>query len=83
MGIYSFIDSSSQARPQKLPFASLQPPVSPDTLVLDLKWNPAQTSMLAACLSDGSMMILEVTDAVKMQAQLPAASGITCSECDS
>ncbi|XP_072228786.1 nuclear pore complex protein Nup214 isoform X2 [Leuresthes tenuis] len=68
----------NKARPQKLPFASLQPAVPPDTLVLDLKWNPVQTSMLAACLSDGSMMILEVTDAVKIQAQLPAASGITC-----
>ncbi|XP_041825842.1 nuclear pore complex protein Nup214 isoform X2 [Melanotaenia boesemani] len=68
----------NKARPQKLPFASLQAAVPPDTLVHDLKWNPAQASMLAACLSDGSMMVLEVTDVVKMQAQLPASSGITC-----
>uniref|UniRef100_A0A8C6K794 Nuclear pore complex protein Nup214 n=1 Tax=Nothobranchius furzeri TaxID=105023 RepID=A0A8C6K794_NOTFU len=64
----------NKARPQKLPFASLQPAVDPGTLVQDLKWNPAQTSMLAACLSDGSMMILDVTDVVKVQAQLPPTS---------
>ncbi|XP_023139541.2 nuclear pore complex protein Nup214 [Amphiprion ocellaris] len=68
----------NKARPQKLPFASLQPSVPPGTLVQDLKWNPAQASMLAACLSDGSMMILDVTDVVKVQAELPALSGITC-----
>ncbi|KAM4720096.1 nuclear pore complex protein Nup214 isoform 2-T2 [Anableps anableps] len=68
----------NKARPQKSPFASLQPAVASDTLVQDLKWNPTQPSMLAACLSDGSMMILEVTDSVKMEAQLPAASGVTC-----
>ncbi|XP_008422632.1 nuclear pore complex protein Nup214 isoform X3 [Poecilia reticulata] len=68
----------NKARPQKLPFASLQPAVASDALVQDLKWNPAQPSMLAACLSDGSMMILEVTGDVKIQAQLPANSGVTC-----
>lgn len=68
----------NKTRLQKLPFASFQPPVASDTLVQDLKWNPTQPSMLAACLSDGSMMILEVTDGVKMLAQLPATSGVTC-----
>ena len=65
---------------QKLPFASLQPAVTPGTLVQDLKWNPALGSMVAVCLSDGSMMVLDVTDRVTMQAQLPAANGITCSK---
>uniref|UniRef100_A0A3B5KTB2 Nuclear pore complex protein Nup214 n=1 Tax=Xiphophorus couchianus TaxID=32473 RepID=A0A3B5KTB2_9TELE len=69
----------NKARPQKSPFASLQPAVASDALVQDLKWNPAQPSMLAACLSDGSMMILEVTDSVKIQAQLLANSGVTFS----
>ncbi|XP_061600524.1 nuclear pore complex protein Nup214-like isoform X1 [Cololabis saira] len=68
----------NKTKPQKLPFASLRPAVQPGTLVQDLKWNPAQVSLLAACLSDGSMMILEVTDFVKIQAQLPSTSGITC-----
>ncbi|XP_067339271.1 nuclear pore complex protein Nup214 isoform X2 [Channa argus] len=68
----------NKARPKKLPFASLQPAVPSGTLVQDLKWNPAQASTLAACLSDGSMMILDVTDSVKVQAELPASSGITC-----
>lgn len=68
----------NKMRPQKLPFASLQPAVAPNTSVQDLKWNPTQVSMLAACLSDGSMMILDVTDVAKVQAELPASSGITC-----
>ncbi|XP_034997243.2 nuclear pore complex protein Nup214 isoform X1 [Hippoglossus stenolepis] len=68
----------NKARQQKLPFASLQAAVPSGTVVQDLKWNPAQVSTLAACLSDGSMMILDVTDNVKVQAQLPPSSGITC-----
>ncbi|XP_069566826.1 nuclear pore complex protein Nup214 isoform X1 [Brachyistius frenatus] len=68
----------NKVRPQKFPFTSLQPAVPPGTSLQDLMWNPAQASMLAACLSDGSMMILDVTDVVKLQAQLPASSGITC-----
>ncbi|XP_039636535.1 nuclear pore complex protein Nup214 isoform X6 [Perca fluviatilis] len=68
----------NKTRPQKLPFASLLPAVPPGSLVQDLKWNPVQASMLAVCLSDGRMMILDVTDSVKVQAELPASSGITC-----
>uniref|UniRef100_A0A8C9XKU0 Nuclear pore complex protein Nup214 n=1 Tax=Sander lucioperca TaxID=283035 RepID=A0A8C9XKU0_SANLU len=68
----------NKARPQKLPFASLLPAVPPGSLVQDLKWNPVQASMLAVCLSDGCMMILDVTDSVKVQAELPASNGITC-----
>ncbi|XP_061655368.1 nuclear pore complex protein Nup214 isoform X2 [Phyllopteryx taeniolatus] len=68
----------NEARPQKLPFASWQPTVPPETLVLDLKWNPTQASMLAACLSDGTMSIMEVADDVRVQAALPASSGVTC-----
>uniref|UniRef100_A0A3B4UE06 Nuclear pore complex protein Nup214 n=1 Tax=Seriola dumerili TaxID=41447 RepID=A0A3B4UE06_SERDU len=64
----------NKARPQKLPFASLQPAVPSGTLVQDLKWNPAQASTLAACLTDGSMLVLDVTDSVKVQAELPASS---------
>lgn len=71
---------SFQARPQKLPFASLLPPVPAGSLVQDLRWNPAQASMLAVCTSDGSMRILEVSDSAKVLAELPAASGITCRE---
>ncbi|XP_070844323.1 nuclear pore complex protein Nup214 isoform X1 [Chaetodon trifascialis] len=68
----------NKTRPQKLPFASLLPAVPPGTLVQDLKWNPAQASMLAACMSDGSMQILDVADSVKVLAEAPASSGITC-----
>ncbi|XP_040013284.1 nuclear pore complex protein Nup214 isoform X2 [Xiphias gladius] len=68
----------NKARIQKLPFASLQAATPFGTLVQDLKWNPTQASTLAVCLSVGSMMILDVTDSVKVQAELPASSGITC-----
>ncbi|KAJ8408706.1 hypothetical protein AAFF_G00253410 [Aldrovandia affinis] len=68
----------NKARHEKLPFASLRPAAYPGTAVQDLKWNPLQASVLAACLSDGSMLVLEVTDSVTVQAQLPASVGITC-----
>uniref|UniRef100_A0A671VDS7 Nuclear pore complex protein Nup214 n=1 Tax=Sparus aurata TaxID=8175 RepID=A0A671VDS7_SPAAU len=68
----------NKARPQKLPFASLLPAVPPGTLVQDLKWNPAHAFMLAACMSDGSMQILDVADGARVLAELPASSGITC-----
>ncbi|KAM6985076.1 nuclear pore complex protein Nup214 [Aplochiton taeniatus] len=68
----------NQARPQKLPFATFRPGCGRGTCVQDMKWNPGQASMLAACLSDGSLMVLDVTDRVTVQAQLPASHGITC-----
>uniref|UniRef100_A0A8C8EW55 Nuclear pore complex protein Nup214 n=1 Tax=Oncorhynchus tshawytscha TaxID=74940 RepID=A0A8C8EW55_ONCTS len=68
----------NKARPQKLPFATLQLRAGLGIIVQDLKWNPVQVSMLATCLSDGSMMVLEVTDSITVQAQLPATAGITC-----
>ncbi|XP_077479250.1 nuclear pore complex protein Nup214 isoform X2 [Stigmatopora argus] len=68
----------NEARPHKLPFASWHPGVSPETLVLDLKWNPVQVSMLAVCLSDGRMSILDVAADAKVQAELPPTSGVTC-----
>ncbi|CAB1332778.1 unnamed protein product, partial [Coregonus sp. 'balchen'] len=68
----------NKARPQKLPFVTLRPGVGLGIIVQDLKWNPGQASMLATCLSDGSMMVLEVTDSVTVQAQLSATEGITC-----
>ncbi|XP_015222717.2 nuclear pore complex protein Nup214 isoform X3 [Lepisosteus oculatus] len=80
-GKLSFFDVRTllnKARPEKLPFTSLRPAVQPGTSVKDLKWNPALPSLLAACLSDGSMLVLEVLDSAKLQAQLPPTEGITC-----
>uniref|UniRef100_A0A673A4R6 Nuclear pore complex protein Nup214 n=1 Tax=Sphaeramia orbicularis TaxID=375764 RepID=A0A673A4R6_9TELE len=67
----------NRTRAQKLPFTSLQPALPPGMFVHDLKWNPVQASMLAVCLSDGSMMIVDVADIVKVQTELPASNGIT------
>ncbi|KAJ7987277.1 hypothetical protein DPEC_G00337060 [Dallia pectoralis] len=68
----------NKARPQKLPFATLRPGAGLGIIVQDLKWNPVQASILAVCLSDGSMMVLDVTETVTVQARLPATTGITC-----
>ncbi|KAG7476423.1 hypothetical protein MATL_G00082820 [Megalops atlanticus] len=78
LAFYDMRVFQNKARPEKLPFATMRPAVDPGTSVQDLKWNPVQASILAACLSDGSMMVLEVTDKVTVQAQLPASVGITC-----
>ncbi|MBN3303596.1 NU214 protein, partial [Amia calva] len=77
----SFYDVRSllnKTRKEKLPFADYRPPTGEGTAVQDLKWNPAVPSLLAVCLSDGSMCSLEVTDGVKLLAQLPPSTGVTC-----
>ncbi|XP_072422050.1 uncharacterized protein nup214 isoform X2 [Chiloscyllium punctatum] len=45
--------------------------------VTDLKWNPAVNCILAVCMSDGSLTILEVTDVIKQHASLPPTADIT------
>ncbi|XP_016415030.1 nuclear pore complex protein Nup214-like [Sinocyclocheilus rhinocerous] len=65
-------------RQEKRPFTSFRPMAAADTLVQDLKWSPVDASRLAVCLSDGSMMVLDVQDSVSVVAQLPASAGITC-----
>uniref|UniRef100_A0AAR2K2W5 Nuclear pore complex protein Nup214 n=1 Tax=Pygocentrus nattereri TaxID=42514 RepID=A0AAR2K2W5_PYGNA len=68
----------NKARQEKRPFASYKPNAALDTSVQDLKWSPVEAFRLAACLSDGSMMVLDVTDSVTLVAQLPVSVGITC-----
>uniref|UniRef100_A0A8C2PUP5 Nuclear pore complex protein Nup214 n=1 Tax=Cyprinus carpio TaxID=7962 RepID=A0A8C2PUP5_CYPCA len=63
---------------EKRPFTSFKPAAAVDTLIQDLKWSPVDAFRLAVCLSDGSMMVLDVQDSVSVVAQLPASEGITC-----
>ncbi|KAK7174075.1 hypothetical protein R3I93_003794 [Phoxinus phoxinus] len=67
----------NKGRQEKRPFTSFRPPSSPDSLVQDLKWSPVDPTRLAVCVSDGSMMVLDVQDSVSVFAQLPASTGIT------
>ncbi|XP_051971598.1 nuclear pore complex protein Nup214 isoform X2 [Xyrauchen texanus] len=68
----------NKVRQDKRPFTSFRPAVSSGVLVQDLKWSPVEASRLAVCLSDGSMMVLDVQDSVNVVAQLPMSEGITC-----
>ncbi|XP_058238936.1 nuclear pore complex protein Nup214 isoform X3 [Hemibagrus wyckioides] len=68
----------NKTRQDKRPFASFKADSQPDTLVQDLKWSPVEAFRVSACLSDGSMMVLDVMDKIVPVAQLPASVGITC-----
>ncbi|XP_052411630.1 nuclear pore complex protein Nup214 isoform X3 [Carassius gibelio] len=78
MDFYDVRTFLNKDRQEKRPFASFKPPAAVDTLIQDLKWSPVDASRLAVCLSDGSMMVLDVQDSVSVVAQLPASEGITC-----
>ncbi|TRY55112.1 hypothetical protein DNTS_034529 [Danionella cerebrum] len=60
------------------PFCSYRPEVSPQSLVQDVKWSPVEASRLALCVSDGSMVVLDVQESVSVVKSLPASAGVTC-----
>uniref|UniRef100_W5KZA4 Nucleoporin 214 n=1 Tax=Astyanax mexicanus TaxID=7994 RepID=W5KZA4_ASTMX len=80
MDFYDVRTFFNKARQEKRPFASFKPEAALGTAVQDLKWSPVDGFKLAACLSDGSMMILDVINDVTLVAQLPATVGITCGD---
>ncbi|XP_048469506.1 nuclear pore complex protein Nup214 isoform X2 [Rhincodon typus] len=70
--VRTFLNKDKQ---QKRPFVYYKP--EKKCTVTDLKWNPAVNCILAICMSDGSLTILEVTDIIKQHASLPPAADIT------
>ncbi|XP_075041342.1 LOW QUALITY PROTEIN: nuclear pore complex protein Nup214-like [Mixophyes fleayi] len=78
--VISFYDVRTlvnESRQPKEAFACERLLKEADSFVIDLKWNPAIPSMVAVCLSDGSISIFQVADAVSLYAGLPNSLGVT------
>ncbi|XP_048244859.1 nuclear pore complex protein Nup214-like isoform X2 [Haliotis rufescens] len=59
-------------------FARCRLNASPGSSLLDIMWNPLDPTLLAVCVSDGSVELIRVTNTVQTVGSLPVSSNASC-----
>ncbi len=73
--LYGFIVFQTE---KPVMFAQSRLNASPGASLQDIMWNPLDPTLLALCVSDGSVELVKVSDKIQTIGTLPVSSNVCC-----